>query len=339
MKSLSLSQKQQIISLAQQGHSSYQISSRTGFSASTCKRVIAQELPDLPRSHGGRPKSLSSSDRRYITRQIYTGSCKNAAQIARKLNATLPHPISTQTVRNALKEQDLEAVTKVKKPKLTKTHQRKRLAWAQKYQHWTVDDWKHVIWSDETKILFYSSNGREWVWKKKGDSRFSEECIDPTVKFGGGKINIWGCMGWNGVGIAVEVEGNLTKEQYVDILKEALPQSVEKLGVPWDQLIFQQDNDPKHTSGLATDWFIKQDIEVLDWPAQSPDLNPIEHLWFLLKQRLKCYNVPPKGTHELWDRVVVEWNRIEAGECQRLIESMPRRVAAVIKAKGGSTKY
>lgn len=75
------------------------------------------------------------------------------------------------------------------------------------------------------------------------------------------------------------------------------------------------------------------------WPAQSLDLNPIEHLWSHLKRKLVEYEEPPKGIHELWERVQVEWDQIGAGVCQNLIESMPRRVEQVIKAKGGYTKY
>ena len=80
-------------------------------------------------------------------------------------------------------------------------------------------------------------------------------------------------------------------------------------------------------------------MEVLVWPAQSPDLNPIEHLWEYLKRRLAEYETPPKGILELWERVQAEWEKIEASVCQGLVESMPRRVEAVLKAKGGYTKY
>jgi DDE superfamily endonuclease len=75
------------------------------------------------------------------------------------------------------------------------------------------------------------------------------------------------------------------------------------------------------------------------WPAQSPDLNPIEHLWGVLKRRLARHEHPPSGIHELWERIEDDWEAIPAEECQKLIESMPRRVQAVLKAKGGYTKY
>ena len=78
---------------------------------------------------------------------------------------------------------------------------------------------------------------------------------------------------------------------------------------------------------------------VLRWPAQSADLNPIEHIWFYLKRRLAEYEVPPKGILELWSRVEIEWEKIGAKTCQELIESISRRIEAVIKAKGGYTKY
>ena len=75
------------------------------------------------------------------------------------------------------------------------------------------------------------------------------------------------------------------------------------------------------------------------WPAHSPDLNPIEHLWSHLKRRLAEYEVEPKGMLELWERVQVEWDKIEPEVCQKLIESMPKHVEAVLKAKGGYTRY
>jgi len=150
---------------------------------------------------------------------------------------------------------------------------------------------------------------------------------------------VWGCMGWNGVGKLIEVQGKMDAEQYCEILEEGVEESFQKLKMAEDEQYFQQDNDPKHTSRKAGQWFSDNNIIPLKWPAQSPDLNPIEHLWQHLKNRLQQYDTLPKGVHELWERVAEEWNKIPPETCQNLIESMPRRIQAVLKAKGGHTKY
>ncbi|KAI1003516.1 hypothetical protein K3495_g4694 [Podosphaera aphanis] len=108
---------------------------------------------------------------------------------------------------------------------------------------------------------------------------------------------------------------------------------------PTDQQIFQQDIDPKHTARATISFLRSRDIKCLDRPAQSPDLNPIEHLWEELKRRLGTYHEPPKGVGELWQRVLREWALIPTSICRKLIESMPRRIEAVLAAKGGNTRY
>ena len=135
------------------------------------------------------------------------------------------------------------------------------------------------------------------------------------------------------------IEGEMDASLYEEILEDDLLGTVEYYGMDREDLIFQQDNNSKHTSKCAQRWFKDNGIKVLDWPAQSPDLNPIEHLWQMLKFRLAAYPTEPKGVEELWRRVEVEWEKIPKEDCLKLINSMPRRVAAVLKAKGGYTKY
>ena len=115
---------------------------------------------------------------------------------------------------------------------------------------------------------------------------------------------VWGCMGWNGVGVLTEVQGTMDAEQYCGTLDGGVVESFEKLEMAEEERMFQQDNDPKHTSKKAAKWFEDNNIEVMAWPAQSPDINPIEHLWVDLKRALKKYPKPAKGVHELWERVV-----------------------------------
>ena len=99
-------------------------------------------------------------------------------------------------------------------------------------------DWNRVIWSDETNINRIGSDGRMYVWKKSGEPLLNKE-NQGTVKFGGGSLMVWGCMGWNGVGILAEVEGRMDAEQYVSILEDNLLPSMENSGIPEESIIFQ----------------------------------------------------------------------------------------------------
>ena len=145
-------------------------------------------------------------------------------------------------------------------------------------------------------------------------------------------------MTWEGVGFASKLDGRMDGDLYLQILKDELQQTLKCYGLNPPNVISQQDNDPNHTCRLVKNWLEEQEFRTMVWPAQSPDLNLIEHFWGCLKRRLAEHGNSPNGTHELWERVQVEWERIPVEKCQRLIESMPRRVQAVLKAKGGYTQ-
>jgi transposase len=338
MHPTSSAQKENILSLASNGFSNRHIASKLGLGRSTVARTLQTLLPNHHTPLTGRPSKLSSTDQHAIILQITTGKASNAVQAMKHINTIISDPVSSQTVRRVLKKHSFKAVVKKKKPLLSTRHRKARLVFAQKYREWTVEDWKRVIWSDETKINRFGSDGREWVWKQKGEGLIERE-VQGTVKHGGGNIMVWGCMGWNGVGRLAEVEGRMDADQYVSILEDHMLPSLEESGISGGEVIFQQDNDPKHTSKKAKKWMEDNNITLLDWPAQSPDLSPIEHQWVYLKKKLGEYSTAPKGVWEVWERVVKEWNNIPSEVCQNLIESMPRRLEAVIKAKGGHTKY
>jgi hypothetical protein len=177
---------------------------------------------------------------------------------------------------------------------LKANHHACHLKFAKYHENWTVEDWKRVLWSDETKINWIGSGGKVYVWKTQGEP-ISDHTTTPVKHGGGNNLMVWGCMGWNGVGMLVEVQGNMNAEQYCEILDEGVAESFVKLEMKEGEWYFQQDNDPKHTSKQADKWFEDNNITVLHLPAQSSDINPVEHLWHHTKQ----YEVPPKGVHEL----------------------------------------
>lgn len=130
-----------------------------------------------------------------------------------------------------------------------------------------MEDWKRMLWTDETKIHRIGPDGRVYTWKEKRNP-LCDKPTTPTVKHGGGgNIMVWGCMGWDGVGKLVEVQGTIDAVQYCEILDEGVVESFEKLEMEEKERIFQQDKDPKHKSRRADQWFADNNIIVLDWPA------------------------------------------------------------------------
>ena len=338
MKKLERSLTEKIISLLASGRSAASIAREVKIHHSTISRIRSRALPNVSRNRGGRPSKLTKPTRRFINRVVLSGKADTATQVSNQLKSDCNLVVSAQTIRRALRKVGLRAVTKKKKPLLSAKHKKARLDFAKKHKHWTVVDWNKVIWSDETKINRLGSDGRKWVWKKRGAQLMDKE-VRGTLKFGGGHLMMWGCMTSRGVGFACRIDGSMDAPLYVSILDDELQKTMEYFDLEWGEMIFQQDNDPKHKSKLATQWFQDNDVEVMFWPAQSPDLNPIEHLWSHLKQELATYEEAPKGIGDLWERVTEIWNRIPVSVCTKLIQSMPDRVAEVLRAKGGYTKY
>uniref|UniRef100_A0A8C9YW01 Tc1-like transposase DDE domain-containing protein n=1 Tax=Sander lucioperca TaxID=283035 RepID=A0A8C9YW01_SANLU len=194
-----------------------------------------------------------------------------------------------------------------------------------------------VMWSDETKIELFGHNSTNRVWRKKNDEYHPKNTI-PTVKHGGGSIIImlWGCFSAAGTGRLVAIEGKMNAAKYRDILEENLIQSAQDLRLG-RRFTFQQDNDPKHTAKITKEWLRNNSVTILDWPSQSPDLNPIEHLWRDLK--MAVHQRSPSNLTELERICKEEWQRIPKSRCEKLVASFPRRLMAVLAQKGASTQY
>ncbi|CAK9811674.1 Transposable element Tc1 transposase [Anthophora quadrimaculata] len=147
---------------------------------------------------------------------------------------------------------------------------------------------------------------------------------------------VWGCMAASGVGNLIFIEGILDKAKYLHILKDNLKKSAVKLGL-LENFYFQQDNDPKHKAKIVQEWLLYNIPHMLHTPPQSPDINPIEHLWTEIGKRLQNHNITSKD--QLKEKILQIWNSIEPTVTENLVNSMGRRLSEIIKAKGGTTKY
>jgi len=204
-----------------------------------------------------------------------------------------------------------------------------------------VEDWKCVIFSDESKFMLFKSDGCQWCWIRPGqalDPQFTKK----TVKHGGGSLMVWGCITAEGMGRLHRINGIMKGVDYVKILDDNLlgtlkDQKLKKTGKYG--IIFQQDNDPKHTSRVASNWFEEKRIKKLSWPPSSPDMNIIEHVWHQLDRFVRAHDPLPKNKKQLWEALQEEWACFPKASLDALYESMPSHVEALKEAQGSHTKY
>jgi transposase len=343
MKATPTSAVNSVISMLRSGNSIREIARKLSLGKSTIGRIKLKHCLGLESSKRGRPQALTLADKRFCVRKITKERVSSAVKVTKMLETEFHIKVHPDTVRNALRASGLGAIEKQSKPLLSEKNVKKRLEWCRKHKDWTVDDWKRVIWTDETKINRFNSDGRQWAWIRSGEE-LQNHHVKLTVKHGGGSIMLWSAITYAGVGWMCKIDGNMDKTLYKEILQDELEDtinfSIEKLGLRRDQVIFQQDNDPKHTSNLVKEYLRDQSYQVMEWPPQSPDLNPIENMWALLKRRLNEYETATKGMNELYERVTEVWyDQMKREECQKVIESMPKRIKMCIKAKGRWTKY
>jgi transposase len=279
----------------------------------------------------GRPRKTTKKQDRKIIRAISKNRKITSPEI---LVETDIQNVSDKTIRRRIKEDErFKSYWATKKPFINGKNRKKRVAWCMAHRNWKVKQWRQHLFSDESPFVL-RFNGKIRVWRMYNE-RYNPECTIGSVKHDR-KIMVWGCFSAAGIGKLHRVDGIMRKEQYINILKNQMLPSARKLfkKKSWS---FQQDNDPKHTAKLTKKWFIDNKIDLLDWPSQSPDLNPIENLWSILDHNLS--HRKPQNEEELFDILENGWKDLSLDLLKRLSDSMINRIEAVIKAKGYATKY
>ncbi|RYG96392.1 hypothetical protein EON65_54480 [archaeon] len=201
-----------------------------------------------------------------------------------------------------LHDEGLKAMHTIRKPLLTRAHKRKRLDFALAHRDWTVQQWKQVIFSDETHILARPSDTHKLRWVKPTHG-LNPKLVVPTVQGGGVAIMVWGCISTYGFHDLILLDGTVDARGYVTVLQNYLLPVIEQY-FGNHPCIFQQDNAAVHTAHDVHEFFLAQHLQVLDWPPHSPDLNIIEHVWHYLKEAMRGLT-PARSEEELWSNVEV----------------------------------
>ena len=298
------------------------------------KAMVSGNLESKRKGHCGRRTKAGPEAMQMLIRESETHPRDTSTKLRNYL-ATLGTQVSSRTVRRYLLKAGRRARRPLKKQLLTEEMKHKRLAWAQTYKEWTEEDWRKVLFSDESHFLVQGQRS-QYVRRSKNEE-ITEEHMNQSVK-NPEKQMFWGSFSYNGVGSLYPIEGIMNADKYMQVINNKIQNDMED-AFPNGEGIFQQDLAPCHRAKKVKKLFFEKGIQLLDWPGNSPDLNPIENLWAIVKleaQKRDCTTLA-KMTRAIIDIWFCEPKMKQ--HCSKLIDSMPERVRQVIQKQGGHIRY
>lgn len=289
---------------------------------------------DLPRT--GRPKKATSKVLQKVKATMkgkrHTPSRVVSSKLARR-GVNISHATVCRTARSA----GLRPHRVYKKPRLTAVQKTSRLKFAKKHR---FTNWRKVIFSDEkTWQTFMGPGGKDdivWTDNKDDPSLVAETVKKPT------KVQVWGGVSYYGKLPLHFFEEELDAKLYKRILeKTMLPAAQELMSAEHpDDWIFQQDGDSAHTAKSTKSWLdvhVPQHLTLPHWPSNSPDINIIENVWGIVSADIRKHNATSKLG--LKKSIKKAWDNLKIETIRNLYDSVPRRMKAVIRAKGDRTRY
>ncbi|GFW81313.1 transposable element Tcb2 transposase [Trichonephila clavipes] len=275
----------------------------------------------------GRPRGTTPADDRYIVLQSRRNRRQTAGEIARHTTQATGRPISRFTVARRLHGGGLFARRPVRCVPLTPVHRRRRSLWCREHRNWRDNEWGRVLFTDESRFSLSSDSHRILIWRERGSRNHPSNSglVWGGIRLGSRTdLHIFDAGSVNGIRYCNEI-----LLSYVRLFRGAM-------GL---QFLFMDDNAPCHRTVAAEQLLESEDIERMDWPARSPDLNPIEHVWDFLGRRLAARTLPPVTIRELRLALQDEWAAMPQQLIDTLILSMGRRCETFLAGRGDHIPY
>jgi transposase len=337
---LTYKERVQIWTLREAGWKQKDIATHLGIPQTTVSLCL--RTPTTPAPPRGRPSKISTPLRILLVRHA-TQNAEQRRKTREEIAQELGISACRRTLVKAFEKELYHRRKATEKPLLTKEQMNERLRWAWEHVSWSDEDWDSCSWGDEMSISL--SHGEVYVTRKKEEKYLPSCCIPKFKGYSAG--HVWGIIStrWKGPLVFFKKEwlsdkGTVNSDVYIRTILphiQAFQEYVQQLEGE-QQLLYFEDNSSIHSSRATSSAMQALGInKALGWPPNSPDLNPIENVWRLLKWRVSRRF--PHTEEDLRRIVMEEWEKVECSDYKKYIREMRDRCWAVIQADGGHTKW
>ena len=294
------------------------------------KSKLARDGHLEEKKRSGRPCLATPRSLRHLCRV----SKKYKRRSAKFIASAAGFDVDRKTARKYLKLAGVSSVKQQKRQYLTKRHAKLRQKWAREHVGMSEEQWKRWVFSDECSVEMMCGEAGQGLWIRAED-KLRPENVGMVKQKGGGSVMVWGAISAYGCGPLVFIDGRLDHAKYLEILQTVatpyLDGLCEKHG---GKFTYQDDNARPHRAKRVCEFKSSCSWEGIVWPALSPDLNPIEHIWAFVKKKLTDMRPEPASKEELKRRIAHVWNGIPADLCHNLVVGMRDRVQKLKASRG-----